>query len=825
MYRFITNINSVLVRQANTIIETIDQIISDGVRKGILHLYTDDNKLQGNQIILKGRNVVNFGSCSYLGLEFDPRLKEASKTAIDNYGTQFSESRAYVSINLYKELEELFYRIFGTACVITPTTTLGHVANIPVLMSPDDAIITDQQVHNSVNTAVKLLAAAGTHIEVLRHNRMDLLEDRIKSLRNKHKKVWYLADGIYSMFGDTAPMNEIYQLLDMYPQFHLYVDDAHGMSIHGKNGRGFVLDQRRFHPKMVLATSLAKAFATGGAVMVYPDKEMARKVRTCGGPLITSGPLQPSQLGAAVAAAQIHLTDEIYSMQEELRERIKFTNLMIKKYQLPLIAENNAAVFFIGVHLPKVGYNMVRRMLDAGYYVNLGIFPAVPMKNTGIRFTITRLHTFSQIEQMIRTMAEELPKAMKEEGITYDDIYKAFRMPAPEQQLLDKGVASVINQALSLKVYHYKSIHDIDKKDWNELFANKGTFDWNGLELLENSFQNNELPENNWEFDYVIIKDIMTGQPVVASFLTTALWKDDMLSPAAVSENVELKRTGDPYYLTSRVISTGSLLTEGEHLFIDKSSPFWKDAMQLLFDQINLLQEKYNTNSIVLRDFQHPDIEFESFLIDNGFFKTSMPDNNVITDLSWNNADEFYQGLSKCSKANFRKHVRRYQENYEVSIEQNPSEKNIGHWYSLYENVKNNSLELNTFTLPKKLFANIANHTSWEILSLKLSPEASKSPKQTVAVVFSYTAGDNYIPMIIGMDYSCNKEYKIYRQALYQLVMRGKTLGKKKIHLGFSATIEKKKVGAAIFPAYAFMQVRDSYNAEALATMSLARQA
>ncbi len=819
------------MRPDNSVVGTIDQIITDGVRKGILHLYTDETALDGNVIILKGRKVVNFGSCSYLGLEFDSRLKEAAKSAIDNYGTQFSESRAYVSINLYKELEELFYQIFEAPCVITPTTTLGHIANIPVLISSRDAIITDQQVHNSVNTAVKLLAAAGTHIEVLRHNRMDLLEARIKSLREKHQKIWYLADGIYSMFGDTAPIDDIYQLLDIYPEFNFYVDDAHGMSIHGKNGRGSVLANRSFHPKMVIATSLAKAFATGGAVMVYPNKEMARKVRTCGGPLITSGPLQPSQLGAAVAAAKIHLTPEITDMQNELQEKIKFANLVLKKYQLPVVAENNSAVFFIGVHLPKVGYNMVRRMLDAGYYVNLGIFPAVPMKNTGIRFTITRLHTFLQIEQMIRTMAEELPKALKEEGVTYEDIYRAFKMPLPEQESIDKGVASVINQALSLKLYHYKSIHEVEKKEWNEIFANKGTFDWNGLQLLENTFQCNELPENNWKFDYVIIKNIISGQPVVAGFLTTALWKDDMLSPAAVSENVEIKRSGDPYYFTSRVISTGSLLTEGEHLFIDRSSPFWKDAMQLFFDRVNILQEKYNTNSIVFRDFHHVDEEFESFLIDNGFFKISMPDNNIVNNLSWNSDEEFYQSLSKRSRQHFREDVKKFRNNYEVCIEQDPVEEKIDFWYSLYENVKNNSLELNTFTLPKQLFANIANDPSWEILTLKLTTcadgPAANTPleKKTVCVVFSYIAGDNYIPMIIGLDYSYNKEYKVYRQALYQLVMRAKMLGKKKVHLGFSATVEKKKLGAVIFPTHAFMQIRDSYNTEALAAISLMRQA
>jgi hypothetical protein len=296
-----------------------------------------------------------------------------------------------------------------------------------------------------------------------------------------------------------------------------------------------------------------------------------------------------------------------------------------------------------------------------------------------------------------------------------------------------------------------------------------------------------------------------------------------MLSPAAVSENVEIKRAKDPYYLTSKVISTGSLLTEGEHLFIDRSFPSWKDAMQLFFDQVNLLQEEYNTNSIMLRDFQHVDEEFESFLIDNGFFKISMPDNNIVNDLSWNNTEEFYQSLSKRSRQHFREDVKKYREKYEINVEHHPTEEHIDHWYSLYEQVKNNSLELNTFTLPKKIFTNIANDPSWEILSLKLTPHDG-GPMKTVCVVFSHVAGDNYIPMIIGMDYSCNKEYKVYRQALYQLVMRAKMLGKKKVRLGFSAVVEKKKVGAVNFPTYAFMQIRDSYNAEALATMNLAIQ-
>ncbi len=175
--------------------DTVDQIVTYGVDKGILHLYTGNESFNGISIIINGKRVLNFGSCSYLGLEFDERIKAAAKDAIDKYGTQFSESRAYVSLGLYKELERKLEKIFNAYCVVTPTTTLGHIANIPVLIEDNDAVIMDQQVHNSVQTAVQLVKARGVHVELLRHNRMDLLETRIVEFRGKYKKngTWQMA--------------------------------------------------------------------------------------------------------------------------------------------------------------------------------------------------------------------------------------------------------------------------------------------------------------------------------------------------------------------------------------------------------------------------------------------------------------------------------------------------------------------------------------------------------------------------------------------------------------------------------------------------------
>ncbi|KAA9038746.1 aminotransferase class I/II-fold pyridoxal phosphate-dependent enzyme [Ginsengibacter hankyongi] len=807
--------------KSNTFYDTVDQVVSYGIDKGILHLYTGNQPFDGPQLIVNGRDVINFGSCSYLGLEFDKRLKESAREAIEKYGTQFSESRAYVSLGLYNELENLLEQIFDAPCVITPTTTLGHIANIPVLVEDGDAVIMDQQVHNSVQTAVQLVKARGVHIELLRHNRVDLLETRIRELRHKHKKIWYMADGIYSMFGDCTPVDAIYSLMDKYAELYYYVDDAHGMSIHGKHGRGFVLSYHAIHPKMAMTTSLNKAFASGGGVLVYGNKEMARKVGTVGGPLLSSGPMQPSGLGAAIAAARIHLSREIILMQDELKDNIRFASLMLAQYKLPVISKPGGAIFFVGVSLPKLGHNLVRRMLDAGFYVNLGVFPTVPMKQTGIRFTITRLHSYREIESMIATLAEVFPIAMREENISLPEIYKAFKLPMPEDAALTQSVDTVIKQALQLKLVHYTTIGDIDRNEWNEIFEGKGTFDWDGLKLLEKVFEGNDLPEDNWDFDYLLVKDL-NETVIAATFLTASLWKDDMLSPASVSKQIEARRVEEPYYLTSKVLCSGSLITEGEHLYINTGSSLWKDAVLLLFDKIYALQELHEASHIVLRDFHGMNEELDHLMVDNGFFRITMPDSYLIPSIPWNNAEEFYKTLSHNSRNQLRKRVLRNADLFTTEvITTSDWQEEIEYWYQLYNNVKSKSLELNTFALPFKLFSELAKNESWEILQLTLKNPVGQQETMPCCVVFSYRAKGAYIPIIIGLDYTCNLEYGIYRQALYQLVLQARKSGAGNIFLGFSAGIEKQKLGAVPVSTFAYMHSRDSYQMEVLSAVSV----
>jgi 7-keto-8-aminopelargonate synthetase-like enzyme len=409
-------------------IEIIDQMLTSSSRLGITHLTTEDEQLDGRHLRINGSDLLNFGSCSYLGLELDKRLINGAIDAVKRYGTQFSSSRAYVSVTLYDEIEELLSQIFNQPVTLASTASLGHMSNIPVLVGEHDAVVYDVQVHASVQTALEMLKPRGIQIEPLRHNRMDLLEERINKLKDKYDKIWFMADGVYSMYGDFLPVPQLKTLLDKYEQFHLYVDDAHGMSWTGKNGAGYVMSQMDFHPKMFLVVGLAKAFGSCGGVLVYPDEDSRRVVRNCGKTLIFSGPIQPPVLGASIASAKIHLSDEIYQRQGELKKRVLHFNALAKGLHLPLISETDSPITFIGLGKPIVGYNLVRRLMNLGYYSNLSVFPSVSYNNTGLRSTITVHQSLKDIEGLLTTIAEQLPKALADSQSSMEEVHKYFRL-------------------------------------------------------------------------------------------------------------------------------------------------------------------------------------------------------------------------------------------------------------------------------------------------------------------------------------------------------------------------------------------------------------
>src|ERR1700756_326935 len=263
----------------------------------------------------------------------------------------------------------------------------------------------------------------------------------------------------------------------------------------------------------------------------------------------------------------------------------------------------------------------------------------------------------------------------------------------------------------------------------------------------------------------------------------------------------------------------GTPLTEGKHLWIDRTSNNWKEIMMSLIDEIWKDHEKLKTDALYLRDFPVDDIEIRDYFIDRGFLKIDMPNTHIIELLDWNNPTEFLGQLSPKKRNRLKREVLRFEDLFETRIVSKATDHEIEHWYTLYQNIQKHSLKVDTFLLPIKLFYEAAKHPNIEAIELKLKSEVDQRVQRLpVAIGLVYKSQNNYCPWLLGLDYNF-KEYGVYRQLLLQAILRAKQLGKHKIYLGLTANEEKEKFGAKSIPMVAYIQVKDNFNLSVIGLM------
>ena len=379
-------------------------------RARLARVHVEDQAPTGEAITIDGEKLLNFGSCAYLGLNVDSRLKDAAIAAIQQYGPVYSSSTAYTSVDLYADLKDRLEQIFGGSVVVPTTTTLGHLSALPVLVGADDLVLIDQQAHASVHLATQVLRGDGIPVDMVRHSDVAQLADRLDTDADRYERVWYLADGVYSMYGDFAPVKQIAALLGAYDNLHVYYDDAHGIGWRGVHGRGHVLHEMALNDRVVIAASLSKSFGTGGAVLVFSDPVVAQDVQWLGATFTFSGPLHPAELGAAVASADIHLSSERDVLAADLDRQMDFVRELLISHKLPVRSLAKTPIWNLRIGPYDNALEFASRLKDEGFYVNLAGFPAVPLREAGIRFTQTLYHSDDHLERFVEAMARHVPE-------------------------------------------------------------------------------------------------------------------------------------------------------------------------------------------------------------------------------------------------------------------------------------------------------------------------------------------------------------------------------------------------------------------------------
>ena len=333
------------------------------------------------------------------------------------------------------------------------------------------------------------------------------------------------------------------------------------------------------------------------------------------------------------------------------------------------------------------------------------------------------------------------------------------------------------------------------------------------MHFLEKVFTNNQLQEHNWGFHYITIKD-KDAKIILAAPLTSALLKNDMLSEVNTSKGIEKIREQDPYYMTDVALSLGSVFSEGAHLFLNDAHPKHLQATGLFLEKLEEIKTKVDAKLIILRDFEKTNT-LNTFLHEQGFISIAMPDACEFINLHWKSEGQYLNTLSKRSRKHFRKEIKAFENYFTLSIIKDPPPSEIDQFYGLFQQVWRHNLGINTFMFPKKLFMEMGEHQSWEFLVLTFNAKVEPS-KKAIGVMFCTYSGGTYIPSLVGMDYDQNKKFNTYRQLLYQTIKRAKELNCTKVDLGFSASFEKRKLGAKLIPKLAYIQADDNFSLEAL---------
>lgn len=364
--------------------------------------YHAAEKADAVRLVVDGKPMVLFSTNEYLGLSQHPKVKEAAKKAVDEWGSSPCGSRLANGSRRYHQQfeEELAAFLDKEACHVFSAGYLACMSAVSALTRRGDALILDTNIHSSLWDGSGLNPAT---IERFSHENMEALESTLTKLDPDQNKL-IAVDGVYSMEGHIASLPRITELAEKHQAF-VVVDDAHGLGVLGKEGRG-VCDHLGVTDKVhLISGSFSKSLASTGGFIVG-DKACIEYLRSHSKQIIFSAALTPSSAAAARAALQVSRTEPEH--RERLWANTKRMRDILDHLGLDYWNSPTPALPIVIGNTEKC-YYMWKSLWDQGFFTVISIPPGVPAGKELIRVAISAAHT----EQEIDRFGEALSVAMK----------------------------------------------------------------------------------------------------------------------------------------------------------------------------------------------------------------------------------------------------------------------------------------------------------------------------------------------------------------------------------------------------------------------------
>lgn len=354
----------------------------------------------GPWMIVDGKRVLNFCTNNYLGLANDPRLREAAKKAMDDWGVGPAAVRSIAgTLELHREFERRIAAFKGVEdALYVQSGFCANQAAIPPMVGKEDVIFTDRLNHASIIDGCRLSSAK---IIIYEHCDVADAERVIQENVGNYRRAMLITDGVFSMDGDVAPLDQLYEVCERYNVITM-VDDAHGEGVLGRGGRGIV-DHFNLHGKFDLEIgTLSKAFGVVGGV-IAGKKIVIDWIRQRARPFLFSSAVTAADTAACLAAVDVleqstELVDKLWENTRYFKSEMKrlgfdtgvsttpITPIMLG--EAPLAQQFSRALFENGVFAMAIGY------------------PTVPKGKTRIRVMISAAHSREDLDRGLEVFAK-----------------------------------------------------------------------------------------------------------------------------------------------------------------------------------------------------------------------------------------------------------------------------------------------------------------------------------------------------------------------------------------------------------------------------------
>ncbi len=377
------------------------------MERGVYPYFRAITGKQGTEVEMGGHRVLMFGSNAYTGLTGDQRIIDKAKAALDKYGSGCAGSRFLNgTLDLHVQLEkEIAEYIHKDDCLCFSTGFSVNQGVIAMVVSKGDYIICDDRDHASIVDGRRLSFARQLHYK---HNDMADLERVLQSLPEEGIKL-IVVDGVFSMEGDLANLPEIVNLKKKYPNVAIMVDEAHGIGVFGKQGRGVCDHFGLTNEVDLIMGTFSKSMASIGG-FIASDADTINYLRHTCRTYIFSASNTPAATAAALEALHI-----IQQEPERIEALWRVTRYALRRFREEgfEIGETESPIIPLYVRDVEKTFLVTALAFNAGVFINPVIPPACAPQDTLVRFALMATHTEDQVERGVQA----LKKIFVEQGI------------------------------------------------------------------------------------------------------------------------------------------------------------------------------------------------------------------------------------------------------------------------------------------------------------------------------------------------------------------------------------------------------------------------